>query len=94
MSIIFNEYSVFTQKFNQMWDEYMGLQSEILEYQEEGEVVPESLMNERNAFREIVTNMISEGWNRWQKTDIEMRKDGWNYWMAEDKILRELRYGK
>lgn len=94
MSIFFNDYSIFTQKFIQAWDEYSGLQSEILECQAEGEDIPEDLLKARDEFQEIVSNMVSEGWNRWQKTGIEMRKDGWNFWMSEDKILRELRYGK
>lgn len=94
MTILFSEYSIFSQKFIEVWDEYIALESEIQECKNEAWNIPDDLIAQKNVYHGIVTNMITEGWNRWQKTGVEMRKDGWNYWMAEDKILRQERYGK
>lgn len=93
MTILFNDYSKFTQKFIEVWDEFVYLDAEVESYTEEMQEVPEDLQNERDSYHETTMNMIAEGWNRWQKTKEEMRKDGWDYWMAEDIVLRNQRYG-
>lgn len=92
--LIFGEYSRFTQKLIQIWDEYAGINSEIIEMQEDEMPVPEALELEKHIFFKQLENMILEGYHRWGKSAAEMRKDGWDFWMAEDKILRERRYGK
>lgn len=90
---LFGEYSQFTQKFIEAWDEFASINSETAELIESGESVPEELEAERKAYWSTVEAMIIEAWNRWQKTSMQLRRDGWNFWMKEDAILRERRYG-
>lgn len=94
MTFLFSEYSAFTQKFIELWDEYAGIMGEIEECREDGAAVPDDTMAEKNAYAAAIETMIADGWNRWNKTPAELRQDGWNYFFSEDKILREMRYGK
>lgn len=93
MEELFGEYSKFTQKFIEVWDEYTGIVSEMRELSESGESIPEELEAERKLYWVKVEKMILEGYNRWQKSSMEMRRDGWDFWTKEDWILREQRYG-
>lgn len=93
MEKLFGAYSQFTQKFIAVWDEYAALESELKEYQEDGEDAPKSLIEETMAYLATLENLITEGWNKFNKTPEELKKDGWNYFFTEDAILREMRYG-
>jgi hypothetical protein len=88
-----SEYSRFAQKYIEAWDEYKGLEGEALEYQMDGDEIPESLKREIDRHKIIIGTFAMIGKDKYSKEHNELYNDGWKFWMAEDAYLREKRYG-
>jgi hypothetical protein len=87
-------YSKFSQYYIEMFDELKGLRSDVQEYYESGEELPQELKKEYSRIFLIVDLLEREGAEKYNKEPQQMYKDGWDNWFKEDRELREKRYGK
>jgi len=88
-----DEYNVFAQKYIEAWDEFIGIESQVLELEKKDIGVPESLKNEIYRYKLTIGTFAMYGKNHFNKNHKEIYKDGWDFWFKEDAELREKNYG-